>query len=58
MNESRWYKGNIEVKVVIKGKRKGRRGPVSWLVRRVIDGAEFVTIPRLCWSHPRNEALA
>ena len=51
MNTQRWYKGKLEVEVLIKGKRKGKRGPVTWLVRSV-DGAMFVTIPRLCWKEP------
>jgi hypothetical protein len=53
--EVRWYKGKTEIEVLVKGKRKGKRGPITWLVRELRTGKEFVTIPRLCWRSPKDE---
>lgn len=50
--EVRYYKGKIAVEVLIKGKRKGKRGPLTWLVRELRTGKEYTTIPRLCWRKP------
>ncbi len=56
--EIRYYKGGDPVEVLVKGKRKGKTGPVTWKVRyiaqRPVDAEEeFTTIPRLLWKESR-----
>lgn len=59
MNEVRYYKGKMPVEVLVKGKRQGNKGPLTWRVK-VIGmedwdmNAYFVTVPRLLWLKPRK----
>jgi|WetSurMetagenome_2_1015567.scaffolds.fasta_scaffold583762_2 hypothetical protein len=34
----RYYKGKIKVQVLTKGKRNGRKGPLTWRVRMLAEG--------------------
>lgn len=69
MTEIRWYKGKGKVRIVEKGKRKGRKGPLTYEVvalenfkTKLSDkeehfigvGLHLVTVPRLLWRHPRK----
>ncbi|MFA5714757.1 MAG: hypothetical protein WC998_03385 [Candidatus Paceibacterota bacterium] len=40
----RYYKGKYPVEVLIKGKRKGKKGPVTWRVKALVE------IPFKSWA--------
>jgi hypothetical protein len=69
MTEIRWYKGVGKVRIVKKGLRKGKKGPLTYEVEalepfktRLSDkeehyigvGLHLISIPRLLWKKPRK----
>ena len=60
----RYYKGKYKVEILLKGKRKGKHGPITYGVKALELIPElnytdknfvfmFTTIPRLLWRNPR-----